>query len=240
MSTHDPYATGPVIGLVGGLGVGATVHYYRQLAGPGELERDALRLVMIHASIARTTECAARGDRHGLAAYLAGLLTRLKAAGATFGVVPAVTPHICVDQLRAVAPLPVVDIIAAVSDHIHARQLSRVAMFGTRVVIESDLFGRLRDVDVVRPLEPEIAFIHDAYSQLARTAAVSADHRARLIALAETLVAREGVEAIVLAGTDFSLMFDTANTPFPHVDCAGAHLDAIRQMASSAAAGAPA
>jgi aspartate racemase len=40
------------------------------------------------------------------------------------------------------------------------------------------------------------------------------------------------VDAIVLAGTDLSLIFDETNTDFPHVDCAKAHIQAIvRELA---------
>lgn len=225
----------PVIGLVGGLGVGAAIHYYRQLASAHDDARAPLRLVMAHASIARTTACAAAGDRQGLAQYLAGFLAQLRAAGATFGVVPAVTPHICIDELQAIAPIPVVDLTAAVAEHLRARGPSRIALFGTRFVIESDLYGRLQGVDIVRPRDGEIAFVHEAYSQLAHTGMVSADHRGRLIALAHTLAQRDGVDAIALAGTDFCLMFTESTTPFPYVDCARVHLDAIQRAASAPA-----
>lgn len=217
----------PVIGLLGGLGLAAGIHYYRALAAAHDRAGRPLNLVMVHAQIARTTEYASRGDRQGLALYLAGLLGRLQDAGATIGVIPAVTPHICIDELKAVAPMPLIDITQAVSDRIRERGLSKVALFGTRYVIESDLFGRLRDVQVVRPHPAELDVIHDIYSQLASTGAASAAQREELVTLAATLQQRDGVEAIVLAGTDLTVLFGAANTPFAHIDCAGAHLDAI-------------
>lgn len=217
----------PVIGLLGGLGLAAGIHYYRALAAAHDQLGRPLNLVMAHAQIARTTDHASRDDRQGLATYLAGLLRRLQDAGATIGVIPAVTPHICIEELKAVAPMPVVDITQAVSDRIGERKLSKVALFGTRYVIESDMFGRLRGVDVARPQAAEIGVIHEIYSQLASTGTASATERQELVALADTLQRRDGVEAIVLAGTDLSVLFDASNTPFPHVDCAGAHLDAI-------------
>jgi aspartate racemase len=217
----------PMIGLVGGLGVGAAIHYYRELAAAHHARRRVMHLAMVNASISRATEYASQGDRHGLALYLAGFLSRLHAAGATLGVVPAVTPHLCIDELTAIAPIPMLDITRIVAETIRARGLSRVAVFGTRFVIESNLYGRLNGIEVVRLRESELSFVHEAYSQLAHTATVSAEHRQQLVALAGTLVTRDRVEAVVLAGTDFALMFDGGNTPFPHVDCARAHVDAI-------------
>ena len=227
MNAADGPTAEPMIGLLGGLGVGAAIHYYRELAAAHDDVRRPMNLVMVHASISRATNYAARGDRKGLAAYLAGFLERLKAAGATVGVLPAVTPHICIDALKAIAPIPVIDLTKVVSDHLHERKLSRVALFGTRFVVESDMYGRLQGVDVVRPREAELAFIHEAYTQLAHSGRTSAEHREQFVSLADTLQRRDGVEAMVLAGTDFALMFDAANTPFPHVDCTRAHIDVI-------------
>jgi len=44
-----------MIGLVGGLGVGAAIHYYRELAAAHDDRVRAMNLVMSHASIARAT-----------------------------------------------------------------------------------------------------------------------------------------------------------------------------------------
>lgn len=218
-----------MIGLLGGLGVGAAIHYYRELAAAHTDQQLTMQLVMAHASVSRATSFATQGDRQGLAEYLAGFLHHLHAAGATIGVLPAVTPHMCIDQLQAITPIPVIDLTKVVADHLEKRQLSRIALFGTRFVVESDMYGRLPGVNVVRPHESEVTFIHDAYTELAHNGRTSTANRDRLVALAETLQKRDGVEAIVLAGTDFALMFDEHTTPFPHVDCARAHIDVIMQ-----------
>ena len=216
-----------MIGLLGGLGVGAAIHYYRELAAAHDDAQQPMRLAMVHASISRATNYASRGDRAGLATYLAEFLGQLKAAGATIGVLPAVTPHLCIDELTAIAPIPVIDLTKVVSDYLIKRKLTTIALFGTRYVVESDMYGRLHGVDVVRPREAELIFVHDAYTHLAHTGQASEEHRQRFIALANTLHNRDGVEAIVLAGTDFAVMFNEENTPFPHVDCTRAHIDVI-------------
>jgi aspartate racemase len=229
--TGEAHGVDPMIGLIGGLGVGAAIHYYRGLAAAHDDRRRPLRLVMAHASISRATDYAAKGDRHGLAVYLAGFLSQLKAAGATFGVIPAVTPHLCIDELKRITPLPVIDITQAVANAVRERRLSKVTLFGTRFVIESDLYGRLSGVEVLRPRPAEVDFVHRAYSHLAHTATVSAEDRQQLVTLAQTLQQRDGVDAVLLAGTDFALMFDPSNTPFPHLDCARVHIDAILRAA---------
>lgn len=216
-----------VIGLVGGLGVGAAVHYYREFATAHERIGRPLELSMVHAQMSRVFEHASAGDRLGLARYLAGILSQLMASGATLGVIPALTPHLAIDELLPISPLPLVSLIDAVNTEIAARGLKRVALLGTRFVVESDLFGKLRGVKVVRPSPDEITFIHDTYTQLAREGSVADVKRNRLIEVAQSLCAQQGADAILLAGTDLALLFDETNTPFPHVDCARSHIEAI-------------
>src|ERR1700722_19838784 len=68
---------GRCLGLVGGLGVGATIHYYRSLAKAHAARGLALDLVMAHAETERIFEFVSAGDRVGLAAYLAAFADRL-------------------------------------------------------------------------------------------------------------------------------------------------------------------
>jgi aspartate racemase len=177
--------------------------------------------------VSRVYEHASANDARSLAQYLAGIMARMKDAGASVGVIPALTPHLCIDELVQVSPIPVVSILDAVDREIAARGLKRIALFGTRFVVESNMFGKLHGVTFAALRPEEVTFVHDTYSQLARTGAATAGQREQLIALAQTLQHREAVEAIVLAGTDLALIFDETNTPFPHLDCARAHIQAI-------------
>jgi aspartate racemase len=219
-----------MIGLLGGLGVGAAIHYYRELASAHDRVGRTMNLVMAHASVTRVAEYAAQGDRMGLAAYLCRFVEQLKTAGATFAVLPALTPHLGISELQAMAPIPVMDLTQLVADHIRARQLTSVALFGTRYVVESNMFGRVENA--IRPRPAEVDFIHKAYSTLARTGVASGEDRQQFIRLAQTLQQRDGVAAIVLAGTDFAVMFEPDTTPFPHVDCTRVHVDAIMAAAA--------
>jgi aspartate racemase len=221
------YPHGRCLGLIGGLGVGAAVHYYRELAKAHEARGCEMRLLMAHAHIQRAAGLVRAGDTPGLAQYLAELLRRLHAGGAEIAAIPAVTPHICAGELAAMSPLPLVNVLEVASREIRAGGLRRVALFGTRFTIETGLFGHLRDVELVNPKPDELAFIHDTYMQMALEGAGSEKQRQSLTALAHTLLERDGAEAIVLAGTDLALVFNEANTDFPHIDCARAHVDAI-------------
>jgi aspartate racemase len=207
--------------------VGATIHYYEKLAEAHEAKGRTLDIVIVHAETSRVFEHVQADDRVGLAEYLTGYIRRLKAAGAEVTAIPAVTPHFCVRELIATSPLPVFNIFEPLVQELATRAVQRAAVFGTRFVMESALFDEVNEVEIVKSRPHEVDFIHDTYVELARTGEGSEEQRRNLTALAHTLLKRDGVDTIILAGTDLALLFNETNTDFPYIDCAALHLHQI-------------
>jgi aspartate racemase len=224
------------LGLIGGLGVGAAVFYYRRITAACAERGIVPRLTMAHADLPTVSALVQAGRIDDLASYLAGFAAQLAASGATFFVIPACTPHICLDALKQRVSLPIVSILQTTAERLRARGLSRFALFGTRFTIERDLFGALRGFDVVRPHEDEIEAVHRIYLELATNGLITPADEAELREIADTLCRRDGVEAVVLAGTDLNVVFSEANAGFPAVDCAAAHIDAIMERMEEQAA----
>jgi aspartate racemase len=219
--------TSRCLGLIGGLGVGATIYYYENLARGCENLGFALDIVITNAEIPRVFECVEAKDRGGLAEYLNDYIRRMKAAGAEMAAIPAITPLFCWKELSTISALPTVSLLDPLNRELAARKARRVAIFGTRFVIESDLFGALTAVEVVRPTADEVDLIHSTYVELTRTGQGSNEKHEKMTALAHRLVDRDGVDAIILAGTDLTVLFNESNTDFPHVDCAALHIREI-------------
>lgn len=216
-------------GLVGGLGVGAAIHYYRELAKAHDVSHVPMDLVMVHADMARMVAWAGAGDARAMSLYVAELVARLKTAGAKFAALPAITPHLCIADLLPISPLPLVNLLEGVNAAVRSSGFRRVALFGTRFTVNSAMFGALTSAEVVPPRPHEVDYIHETYYRLASTGVGGTAEREGLTRLAETLIRRESLDAVILAGTDLALIFDESNTPFPHVDCARIHLDEIRR-----------
>ncbi|MEP7366696.1 MAG: aspartate/glutamate racemase family protein [Acidobacteriota bacterium] len=217
------------LGLVGGLGVPATMHYYRHLVRALEQGGREAHIVISHAKMQRGLDYLLTGDLDALAAYLVSFIRAMAAAGATVAAIPAVTPHICAAQLADVSPIPFVNILDVIAAEVRRRGLARVALLGTRYTIESALFGQLSDVETILPKPDEIDRIHTTYLQIANGQGDANQHRGLLGAIAAELCRRESLDAILLAGTDLSLIFNAANTDFPNLDCAAVHLAAIER-----------
>jgi aspartate racemase len=217
------------IGLIGGLGPGAAAHYYKKLAEAYAKQHLPLDLVMVNAETSRVFEYAEIHNRDGLARYLCSFIDRLKAAGADLVVIPAVTPHLCIRELLAISTLPALNLFDPLVKELSARSVRRVGVFGTRFVIESALFRMAGDVEVVQPPRDEVEYIHRTYLALAQRGEGSEIQYRGLTDLALNFCKRDGLDAILLAGTDLSLIFNEANIQFPSIDCAALHIEAILQ-----------
>ena len=221
------------VGLIGGLGVGAAVIYYRAIAAACADRGTVPRMTIVHADAPTALAHVAAGRIDELADYLAGFVAELRSVGARFFAIPAVTPHIALGRLTQRDQMPIIDMLEVTARGLRERGLSRVALFGTRFTIETALFGALDAFDVVSPRPQEIDEIHRVYLELATAGHTSAAGVTALRDIARAILTRDRVDAVVLAGTDLNLIFDEASAGFPAFDCASAHIKAIVDRATA-------
>jgi|SRR5579872_4025190 len=221
-------------GLVAGLGVGAGIFYYRSLVKAHAARGLSPSILMVHADVRRVMAHAAARQVHELASYLTGLLRQLAGGGAEIGTIPAFSPQICAQELAEMTPLPLISLLDVIAAEVERRKLERVAIFGARVTVETKLFGRLQNADVITPNPAEVDLLSDIYVRIVEEERASEADYATLRALAHALIDRERLDAILLAGTDLSFVFNPENTDFPHLDGARRHLDAIMRRIAPA------
>jgi aspartate racemase len=95
-------------------------------------------------------------------------------------------------------------------------------------VMKASLYGEVGDVEVVSHRPEELLYLRETYQALLDTGVGTTEQHAGLTALAHRILERDGVGAIVLAGTELALVFNRANTDFPYLDCAELHLEEIK------------
>lgn len=165
---------GTPLGLIGGLGVGATIFYYRQLVKAHKLRGRVANLIITHADVDGVLRYVEANDPAGLARYLLKFIRQLSAAGAQITAITGIAPHICAPHLLQLSPLPLVNTVEEIEKCIHDQGLRRVAIFGTRYVTETQLFGQLSRVQVVTPQQDEIELIHQIYMRVVNDAGQNA------------------------------------------------------------------
>ena len=214
------------VGIVGGLGGGATVHYYEKITSACKARGVVPDLAIVHADVDYGQSLIRAGQLDELARYLAGFIERLARAGARTAVMPAVTPHICITELTPLLAIPLLNIVDVLAAELRRRRTRRIALMGSVFTVQGSLWGQLTDVEIVKPQPDEVAFIGQAYQRIldGTSEATDAD---RLRRIAADLQSRDGVELVLLAGTDLTVMFDEASAGFPCLDVARLHIDAI-------------
>ena len=219
------------IGLIGGIGPAATDFYYRRLISTFARKAATLELTIVHADTPTLLNNLARNDAAAQIAIYTRLTNRLFSAAAECVGVTSIAGHFCIDDFKAISPLPVVDMIAEVSRAIETRGLKRIGIIGTRTVMETRFYGRIAGAEIVPPSEPDLDAVHQAYISMAASGFVTEHQRSVFNAVSHRLLENQGAEAIMLGGTDLALAFNEQTAEFPMVDCAGIHVDAIVRFA---------
>jgi aspartate racemase len=221
------------IGLIGGIGPAATDFYYRRLIARFAKEGVGLDLTIVHADTPTLLANLTSGNVAAQVGIYQNLTNRLAAAGAQCVVVTSIAGHFCIEPFKSVSELPVIDLISAVAQFIAQNNLKRIGILGTKVAMQTQLYGGVPSAELVAPSGADLDAVHQAYITMAAAGAVTAAQRDIFIAASHKLLSEHGCEAIMLGGTDLAMVFNVADAPFPLVDCAGIHADEVARLALS-------
>lgn len=214
------------IGLIGGIGPAATDFYYRGLYDRHMAAGTAFECTIAHADVRTMSRNLADGRNREQAEIFAGLIGRLKVAGAETAAVTSMGGHFCIDSLLPISPLPLVHGIHAVDAAIAGSGLKKIGIMGNRLVMKTRLYGGIATAELIAPEGDAFGQVGDAYMAMAQAGRVADEQRDVFFKAGEALMKR-GAEAIMLGGTDLFLAFQDRQAPFPLVDCADMHVDAI-------------
>jgi aspartate racemase len=220
------------VGLVGGLGPESTVDYYRRiLAAWAEVEPSTAPSIVIDSLDVRRGLALAEHDRPGLIEYLSASLRRLAGAGVDFAVLTANTPHIVFDELAPRSPVPLLSIVEVCAQEARRRRLARPLLLGTRFTMSGSFYPTVfarHGLALVQPSDRDQRWIHERYVGELVVGLFRDETRAEIVALVERARTEEGVDAVILGGTELPLLL-TAPTiaGLPALDTTALHVAAI-------------
>ena len=217
------------IGLIGGIGPAATDFYYRKLITRAAEAGRNLELTMVHADSTTLLANLTADNQAAQCSIYSRLAQRLVGAGADNLVVTSIAGHFCIDAFSKHSPLPIIDITQALSAWLNDQGLTKVGILGTNVVVRSGMYGKLKPVEIVRLSPEKIERVHRAYVTLAQSGRSSKDLEETFLSAGNAMMS-EGAEAILLGGTDLNAALNSEIAPFPIVDCAGIHVDAVAKF----------
>lgn len=220
------------IGLIGGIGVAATIVYYQRLTkavaarGAGRFD-----LTIAHGDIQELIRNNLADRREEQAAAFLPLVERLARAGCDCVALTSLGAHFCFAELEARSPVPLVSGVAPLDDDFVSRGIRRIGLLGTRVVMRTRLYGQLARTEALA-LDDDIETIGQTYQDVAVAGVCTPEQRALFLDAGRRMMA-EGAEAIVLAGTDLNLAFDGQEPGYPVIDALDVHVAALADLAIS-------
>ena len=218
------------IGLIGGIGPAATVVYYQRLCAAVAARGARLELTIVQADIHELIANNLADRREEQALVYAGLIDRLKAAGADCAAITSLGGHFCFAETAARSSLPLVSAVTPLDAHFAAEGIGCVGLLGTRVVMRTKLYGQLRKTRAIA-LEDQIESLGQLYQEMAVAGVCDDATRESLLSAGQQLV-DAGAEAVVLAGTDLGLAFDGQKTSYRVIDALDVHVAVLADLAS--------
>src|ERR1051326_1900722 len=201
-----------IIGMIGGIGPESTIDYYKRLL-EGTQKRNpggpAPSIIINSIDLQKGLDLLGANKLDELTEYIVPEVIRLKNAGADFGFLSANSPHIVFDDIARRSPIPVVSIVEATCVKAKARGFKKLGLFGTRFTMHGrfypDVFTR-EDLQLTVPTADEQDYVHDKYINELIPGKFFPEPRDGLLAIATRMKNEDGIEALVLGGTELPLI----------------------------------
>ena len=222
------------VGIIGGVAPESTIEYYRLLiALYREKKRDGSYPPIIINSIdmKKMLDFITAKDLAGVTEYLLGEIKKLEKAGADFGLMASNTPHIVFEDIRRQSPIPLISIVEAACEAAHASGLRKVGLFGTRFTMQGrfypEVFSR-QGIALIVPSSEDQEYIHEKYMSELVNGVFLAETRARLLTIVERMKERDGIQGLILGGTELPLILrDVSDRGIPFLDTTRIHVERV-------------
>lgn len=219
------------IGLIGGIGPAATVAYYTRLVEKFKAAGIPLELTITHADIEVLSHNASTDQRQVQAEVFANHLEKLAAAGSDVGVITALTGHFCFEQTQQLSPIKLLNATEVIDQHCLEQGIKTLGVLGSPPVLHTKLFGLLTSTQIVVP-QTEVEELGRAYMELASSGICTDVIRAKFFQAGASMIETQGIEAVLLAGTDLGLVFNGQSPGFKVIDALELHVDALVSLAA--------
>lgn len=171
-------------------------------------------------ALARYMECIYRDDWQGVADLMLSSARKLAKIGADFLVCPDNTIHQAFSLVEAQSPLPWLHIAEVVAAEALGRHFQRIALTGTRWLVESQVYPEkltAQGLEFLRP-EPEE---RDEINRIIMEELVYGVFKPEAVSSFQRIIGRmkdKGCDAVVLGCTEIPLILNDANSPLPTLD----------------------
>jgi aspartate racemase len=202
------------LGLIGGTGPESTIDYYRLLTAQYREKADGASppVIINSVNLKLMIEWMSANELGKVTDYLVAEFKKLEQAGVDFAALTANTPHIVFDELKERVTLPLISIVEAACERAQVLGFKSVGLFGTRYTMQAPFYPKVfsrTGIKLVTPNEEEQEYIHEKYFGELLKDVFLPETRAKFLAIADEMKARDNIEALILGGTEIPLLLRT-------------------------------
>ena len=229
-------ATSPlerVLGIVGGTGPESTVDYYRSLVATWRRRRpdgSYPRVIIDSVEAGRVIRLLGEREFAAVGREIGAVLGELAAAGCGRALLASNAVHLAFDHIAPPPPMPLIHIVEAARNAAIAGGHHRLALIGTRFVMQSRLYPDRFEpagLTTVVPAPEEQDVVHAIYMGELLAGEIRDDSRERLVDLIATMRDRDAIDAVILGGTELALtLTERSYAGVPILNTTQIHVDA--------------
>jgi aspartate racemase len=228
------------LGIVGGIGPESTVVYYRSIVTQyREQKQDGSypSILLNSIDLTKMLEMIGANQLTEVTDYLVDEVKRLAKAGAAFGLLAAVTPHIVFDEISRRSPIPLISIVDVTCREAEHLGLKKAGLFGTRITMQKsffpDVFSRA-GIKLAAPLPREQDYVQEIYMNELVNGVFLPETHERLLKIVDRMMEQEGIDGLILGGTELPLILkDGAHKGIPFLDTTKIHVKyAVEELLS--------
>lgn len=222
------------VGLIGGIGPESTIEYYRLIvAGYRERQADGSQpsIIINSVDVNRLIGWITANELNAFTDYLVNAIEKLADAGVDFAALAANTPHIVFDELQRRSAIPLISIVESTRDAGVVLGMKRVGLFGTRFTMQGSFYPEVfsrAGISIIVPREDEQDYIHEKYLGELLKDLFLPETRERLLTIVDQMKEREGIEGLILGGTELPLILrEVEHNGVPFLDTTKIHVNRI-------------
>ena len=219
------------IGLVGGLTWHSTIDYYRfmnQQVNERQGGNTAAKIILNSVNYGEIKKLTQAGDWKGIIEIISDAAKKTETAGADCLLLGANTMHHIAEEVAAAINIPLIHIADATAKAIKGKNISTVALLGTRYTMQFDFYKNklaLHGIKTLIPGEDDVQVINKSiYEELGKGILLPSTKQ-QYLTIINALV-QQGAEGVILGCTEIPLLIKQEDCAVPVFDTTLLHATA--------------
>ncbi|RHW35508.1 cysteate racemase [Oceanobacillus profundus] len=215
--------TQKVIGILGGMGPAATLELFTRIIDntAAEADQEHVNMIIINDPQIPDRSKYILEDGASPIPKLIENLNKLFYAGADVAVIPCMTAHSFINELNKTSPIPIINAISLVEEHIQTEypSFNKVGLLATNGSVHSGVYQRYISKEIVVPEKAGQMEVMDIIygNEGIKSGNTSSEVTDRIRDVTDKLK-KEDIEAVIAGCTELSLVMDEKSIDIPVID----------------------